>query len=67
MLVADYSDESYNDCHVYMADIANGRNELLEDISADDLTANIGNENDVERDMRRERNHLREQRRADVR
>ena len=67
--VTDYSDESYNDRRVYMADTANSRrdNELPEDISADDLTANAGNENDAECDARRERNRLHEQRRADAR
>ena len=65
----DYPDESYNDHHVYMADTPSGRrnNELLEDISEDDLTLNAGNENDAERDARCERNCLREQRRADAR
>jgi hypothetical protein len=63
MLVTDYSDDSYNNHHVYMADLANGRrdNELLEVISMDDLTANAGNKNDTERDARREKNRLRAQ------
>ena len=67
--VTDYPDEFYNDHHVYMVDTPNGRrnNELLEDISADDHTANAGNKNDAEHDARRERKCLREQRRADAR
>ena len=52
-----------------MAQIGNGQrdNELLEDISADDLTANAGNEDEPQREARRERNRKREQQRENAR
>jgi len=52
-----------------MVDLAGGcrENELLEDISADDLTANIGDDDDVQWDARREKNRQCEQRRTEAR
>ena len=52
-----------------MADAADDRrdNEPPDEISADELTANAGSENEVERDARCERNRVREQRRSDAR
>src|SRR6185312_161286 len=42
-------------------------NELLEDVSADELTANTGTKDETQRDARRTRNRDREQRRVDAR
>ena len=68
-IATDYSDESYTDRYIYMEDVGNGRreSELLEDISAGDLTANAGNEDDVHRNARRGRNHESAQQREDTR
>ena len=59
-LVTDYSDESYSDRCVSMADVGGGRreNELPEDISVDEPTTNAGNENEAERDGMHERNRV---------
>ena len=67
--VTDYSDESYTDSCIYVADVGGGHkdNELPKHVSADDLTTNAGNEDDTQRDTRREKNHEREQWREDVR
>ena len=48
-LVTDYSDESYTDNCIYVADVGGGHkdNELPEHVSADDLTANASNEDDT--------------------
>ena len=63
-----YSNESCTDRHVYMADIADSHrdHELPEDISADDLTADAGNEDDTQWEARREKNRQRQQRRTDA-
>lgn len=61
--------EFYSDRHVYVADQGNGHkdNELPEDVSADELTANAGAKDETQRDARRTRNRDHEQRRADAR
>ena len=48
-LVTDYSDESYIDSCIYVADVGGGHkdNLLPEHILADDLTANASNEDDT--------------------
>jgi len=68
-IVTDHSDESYTDRCVYVADVGGGHreNELPEVVSADDLTANAGNEDDTQRDARRAKNHEHEQWREDAR
>ena len=62
-IVTDYSDESYTDRHVYMAHVASGRwdNELPKVVSADDLSANAGNEDVVQHKAKREKNCQHEQ------
>ena len=56
-----YPDESYTNRYVYMADVGNGsrENKLLEDISVDDLIANVGNEDEAQHIARREKNRER--------
>ena len=68
-LVTNCTCESYSDRHVYVANQGNGHrdNELPEDVSADEPTANAGAEDETQRDARRARNRDREQRRANAR